>query len=237
MMTSPQIGDTEPNTSYAVVRIVGAVTTPSDEQLLAEHIEGLPDRFELLVRRHSQELYRFLARFTGSGSLAEDLVQEAFLQVHLAASGFDPSRRFKPWLFTIAANKARDLLRSKGRRPEVPLDAYVGSSDEEGGQTFRDFMSDNSADPVSGLEGKEERDQVRAVLARMPEHLREVLVLSYYHQFPYREIADILGVPLGTVKSRLHAAVAHFGRAYKAAAGGRSVGGSGGSGEGQTGRG
>lgn len=192
------------------------MTTPSDEQLLVEHIEGLPDRFELLVRRHSQELYRFLARFTGNATLAEEIVQEAFLQVHLAAVSFDRSRRFKPWLFTIAANKARDLLRSRARKPEVPLDAQVGSGDEDAGQTFRDFMADNAADPVSELEHSEEREQVRDVLARMPEHLREVLVLSYYHQFPYKEIAEVLGVPLGTVKSRLHAAVAHFGRAYKA---------------------
>jgi len=202
------------------------VTTPSDEQLLAEHIEGLPDRFELLVRRHSQELYRFLARFTGNQTLAEDVVQEAFLQVHLAAASFDRSRRFKPWLFTIAANKARDSLRSRGRKPEVPLDAQVGNTDDDAGQTFRDFMADNAADPVAGLESEEERGQVRAVLARMPDHLREVLVLSYYHQFPYREIAEILNVPLGTVKSRLHAAVASFGKAYKAAVGKRSMGGS-----------
>jgi RNA polymerase sigma-70 factor (ECF subfamily) len=184
------------------------VNTPSDEQLLAEHLQGLPDRFELLVRRHSQELYRFLARFTGNAALAEDIVQEAFLQVHLSAGSFDRSRRFKPWLFTIAANKARDSLRSKARRPEVPLDAHVGTGDDRGGQTFLDLMADTASDPSVGLESGEEREQVRSVLAQMPDHLREVLVLSYYHQFPYKEIADILGVPLGTVKSRLHAAVA-----------------------------
>lgn len=203
------------------------MTTPTDEQLLAEHLEGLPDRFELLVRRHSQELYRFLARFTGNGATAEDLVQEAFLQVHLAAASFDRSRRFKPWLFTIAANKARDLLRSRGRRPEVPLDAVVGSGDDESGQTFRDFMADNSADPVAGLESGEERERVRSVLAGLPDHLREALVLSYYHRFSYKEIAEIMGVPLGTVKSRLHAAVIQFGRAYKALIGRRPVGGPG----------
>ncbi len=201
------------------------MTTPSDEQLLAEHLEGLPDRFELLVRRHSQELYRFLARFTGSGTIAEDVVQESFLQVHLAAASFDLSRRFKPWLFTIAANKARDLLRSKGRRPEVPLDASIGGGEDDSGQTFRDMMADNAVDPIVGLESGEERERVRSVLARMPDHLREVLVLSYYHQFAYKEIAEILGVPLGTVKSRLHSAVAHFGRAYKAAMNRRPAGG------------
>jgi len=193
------------------------VNAPTDEQLLAEHIRGQTDRFELLVRRHSPELFRFLVRFTGSAAWAEDIVQEAFLQVHLSAASFDRSRRFKPWLFTIAANKARDLLRSRGRRPEVPLDAHVSSGEEEG-QRFVDFMADVSSLPSGGLEEGEEREFVRSVLAKMPGHLKEVLVLSYYHRFPYKEIAVILGVPLGTVKSRLHAAVGYFGQAYRAAA-------------------
>jgi RNA polymerase sigma-70 factor (ECF subfamily) len=192
------------------------VTTPTDEQLLADYVAGQIDGFELLVRRHNQELYRFLVRFTGSSSMAEDIVQETFLQVHLSAASFDRSRRFKPWLFTIAANKARDLLRSRRRRPEVPLDAQVGSGEEES-QRFLDFMSDASAAPTGQLEQEEEREFVRTVMNRLPEHLREVLVLSYFHRFPYKEIADILNVPLGTVKSRLHAAVGQLGQAYRAA--------------------
>src|SRR5207247_385512 len=106
-------------------------------------------------------------------------------------------------------------LRSRARRPEVPLDASVGSDDE--GQRFLDFLSDSESSPSASMEVEEEREFVRAVLSKMPEHLREVLILSYYHRFPYKEIADILGVPLGTVKSRLHAAVGHFGQSYRAA--------------------
>lgn len=192
------------------------MNTPTDEQLLAEYVAGQPDGFELLVRRHSQELFRFLVRFTGNAAAAEDIVQEAFLQVHLSAASFDRSRRFKPWLFTIAANKARDLLRSRSRRPEVPLDANVGSADEEG-QRFLDFLADTSNIPSAVMERDEEQEFIRSVLAGIPDHLREVLILSYYHRFPYKEIAEILGIPLGTVKSRLHAAVGTFGQAYRAA--------------------
>jgi len=190
--------------------------TPTDEQLLADYLAGQPDAFELLVRRHSQELFRFLVRFTGSAATAEDIVQDTFLQVHLSAASFDRSRRLKPWLFTIAANKARDLLRSRARRPEVPLDARVGV-DEDESQRFLDFLADVEHSPSASLEQEEEREFVRSVLGKMPDHLREVLILSYYHRFPYKEIAEILGVPLGTVKSRLHAAVGHFGQAYRAA--------------------
>ncbi|HOB76225.1 MAG TPA: RNA polymerase sigma factor [Phycisphaerae bacterium] len=192
------------------------MNTPTDEQLLADYVAGQIDGFELLVRRHHQELFRFLVRFTGSSSMAEDIVQETFLQVHLSAVSFDRTRRFKPWLFTIAANKARDLMRSRRRRPEVPLDAQV-NSDEEESQRFLDFLADSAAAPAGSMEEEEERAFVRAVMERLPEHLREVLVLSYYHRFPYKEIADILGVPLGTVKSRLHAAVGQFGQAYRSA--------------------
>ncbi len=189
---------------------------PTDEQLLAGYLSGEPEAFELLVRRHSEELFRFLVRFTGGAATAEDLVQETFLQVHLAASSFDRSRRFRPWLFTIAANKARDLLRSRGRRPEVPLDAHVSGNESEG-QRFLDFLADASHAPSTAMEEHEEREFVRSVLAGMPPNLKEVLVLSYFHRFPYKEIADILDVPLGTVKSRLHAAVGQFAQAYKAA--------------------
>lgn len=193
------------------------MNTPTDEELLAEYVGGQSEGFELLVRRHSQELFRFLVRFTGNAAAAEDIVQEAFLQVHLSAASFDRARRFKPWLFTIAANKARDMMRSRSRRPEMPLDAQVASGDEEG-QRFLDFLADASHVPSGAMEQSEEQDLVRVILARMPDHLKEVLMLSYYHRFPYKEIADILNVPLGTVKSRLHAAVAAFGQAYKSAA-------------------
>lgn len=192
-----------------------AVKTPTDEQLLADFLAGKSENFELLVRRHSGELYRFLARFAGSASAAEDLVQETFLQVYLSGESFDRTRRFKPWLFTIAANKARDMLRSKGRRPEVPIDAQIGGEGDDG-QRFLDFMADDSELPETGLERSEEQELIRSLLQELPEHLREVLVLGYYHKFAYKDIADILGVPLGTVKSRLHAAVGRLGQAYKA---------------------
>jgi RNA polymerase sigma-70 factor (ECF subfamily) len=190
------------------------VNRPTDEQLLAAHLAGQSESFELLVRRHSPELYRFLVRLTGSAASAEDLVQETFLQVYLSSDSFDRSRRFKPWVFTIAANKGRDLLRKWGRRPEVPLDAYVGTENDEG-QTFRDFLADEAELPDAAMERGEEEELIRELMMQLPEHLREALVLGYYHRFAYKEIAEILDVPLGTVKSRLHAAVGRLGEAYR----------------------
>jgi RNA polymerase sigma-70 factor (ECF subfamily) len=145
----------------------------------------------------------------GDRGAAEDVFQESFLQVHLSADQFDPERRFKPWLFTIAANKARDHLRSQARRATSPLQATIDAGDEESGE-YIDLMASQIPAPSGRMEEQELRGQVRAAVDSMPDNLREVLLLSYFHQFPYRQISEILHVPLGTVKSRLHAAVACF---------------------------
>ncbi|MCH8912809.1 MAG: sigma-70 family RNA polymerase sigma factor [Planctomycetes bacterium] len=186
------------------------MNTLTDEQLLQEHRRGQTERFELLVRRYSQELFRFAYRLLGSPAAAEDIVQETFLQVHLSMERFDVSRRFRPWVFTIAANKARDYLRSQKRRPEVPLDAVAdGSSD--GGASFSDLLSGRSVGPAVALEREERSSRVRQLVDQLPPHLKEVLVLGYYHGFAYKEMANVLDVPIGTIKSRLHSAVAKMG--------------------------
>ncbi len=186
------------------------MNTPTDEQLLKEHRRGRSERFELLVRRYSQELFRFAYRLLGSPAAAEDIVQETFLQVHLSMERFDVSRRFRPWVFTIAANKARDYLRSQKRRPEVPLDAVAdGSSD--GGPSFSEFLSGRSVGPAVALEREERSSRVRQLVEQLPPHLKEVLVLGYYHGFAYKEMANVLDVPIGTIKSRLHSAVTKMG--------------------------
>lgn len=194
------------------------MTAPTDEQLLAEHIDGKVSSFELLVRRHTQELFQFVLRFTGDSVTAEDVVQETFFQVHNSAARFDLTRRFKPWLFTIGANKARDYLRRVSRRREVPFDAFVSGTDDSG-QRFVDLLAGEDVVPDEDLELDEKRRVVKALMESMPAKLAEVLILAYYHRFPYREIAEIVEIPLGTVKSRLHAAVVHFGQLYRQAVG------------------
>ncbi len=189
---------------------------PTDERLLQEYLRGKPGSFELLVRRHSQELHQFVMRFTGDSVAAEDVVQESFLQVHTSADQFDPHRRFKPWLFTIAANKARDYLRRRTRRREVPADAHL-DEDGDAGTRFVQLLSKDDESPDVELASEENRRLVRDVLEGMPEKLREVLILAYYHRFPYKDIGEVVGIPLGTVKSRLHAAVVHFGERYREA--------------------
>ena len=181
----------------------------TDEQLLADYRHGDRNAFAQLMQRYQRELYHFLVRFLGDRAAAEDVFQETFLQVHQSAEQFDLSRRFRPWLFTIAANKARDLIRSQARRPTNPLSASISPGDDESGE-FIDLMQSSAAMPGEPLEREELQELVKKTVMNMPEHLREILLLSYFHQFPYKQIGDILDIPLGTVKSRLHAAVAHF---------------------------
>lgn len=187
----------------------------TDEALLESYRNGDKIGFAHLVERYQRELFHFLVRFLGDRAAAEDVFQETFLQVHQSAEQFDLQRRFRPWLFTIAANKARDLMRSLARRPANPLQASISPGDEESGQ-FIDLMEAAVSLPSAPMEKRELQAIVHGTVMGMPEHLREILLLSYFHQFPYKQISDILNIPLGTVKSRLHAAVAFFADRWRA---------------------
>jgi RNA polymerase sigma-70 factor (ECF subfamily) len=195
-----------------------APASVSDEELLRRYVGGDAGAFAQLVNRFTPELFRFLLRFLGQRAVVEDILQETFIQVHLSAATFDPDRRVKPWLFTIAANKARDQLRSRSRRREISTTAVTGD-DEASGGNLTDVLPRDEHAPDEALEHREQALEVRRVVRDMPPHLREVLVLAYFHRFAYRDLAEILGVPIGTVKSRLHAAVSHFGTAYRRAGG------------------
>ncbi|MCC6907490.1 MAG: sigma-70 family RNA polymerase sigma factor [Phycisphaerales bacterium] len=188
----------------------------SDEQLVQAYRMGEREAMEALVRRYQPELLGFLSRQLGNRAAAEDVFQETFLQVHQSADDFDVSRRFRPWLFTIAANKGRDWYRKNSRRlAMVDLSAPVrpGGTSENAtgtGANIIDFLAD-SGEPIDAhLDETELRELVRKTIDSMPEHLREILLLAYFQRLSYNDIAESLEIPLGTVKSRLHAAVAKF---------------------------
>ncbi|MCS7033749.1 MAG: sigma-70 family RNA polymerase sigma factor, partial [Phycisphaerae bacterium] len=186
----------------------------SDEQLLAAHRAGDRMAFAMLVKRYERELYLFLVRFLGNRATAEDVFQETFLQIYQSAEQFDATKRFRPWLFTIAANKARDLMRASARRPTSPLQAAISPGDEDSGE-YLDLMHVSAELPDEPMQRAELGSQVQRTVAAMPEHLREILLLAYFHGFAYRQISEILNIPLGTVKSRLHAAVAYFAEKWR----------------------
>ncbi len=182
----------------------------SDEDLFGAYLEGDREAFATIVQRYSDELVQFLTKLTGSRAAAEDVFQDAFLQVHQSAASFDLSRRFKPWLYTIAVNKGRDYHRRNARRKALSLSATIDSSGE--GQSFADLLDSGVDQPWEGMMDTESRARVKRVVDDMPDNFREILLLSYYQKMSYTQIADTLEIPLGTVKSRLHSAVAAFGR-------------------------
>ena len=184
----------------------------TDEQLMRQFQSGDQQALERLIRRYEKELYNFLLKFLGKSSLAEDVFQEAFLQVYISANKFQTHRRFRPWLFTIAANKARDTIRSQNRHPTVQLNSR--NDDIDYNDLWDNLLRDNNtADNI--LQQRQEKQIVRNIIENLPCNLREILLMAYFQRLSYKEMAEGLGIPLGTVKSRLHSAVAAFSRAYK----------------------
>ena len=173
---------------------------------------GDRDAFTEVVRRYEKRLFNYLQKFLGKPSWAQDVFQETFLQIHISADSFNPDRKFKPWLYTIASNKARDYLRSQARKPAM----QITDLDED---TSSSLLWDNlfTDETTAGdiLELKEQKELVRDTIGQMPEHLRKILILAYFEQLSYKEMAEVLDIPLGTVKSRLHAAVGHFAQRYR----------------------
>ncbi len=188
----------------------------TDEQLLASHLKGDRQAFAELVERYKRDLYNFLYRFLGNASAADDVFQEAFIQVFQSASRFEQGRTFRPWLFTIAANKARDYLRSKARKQTVSLQATIDPSSPDGAP-YLDLMGSTETGPTEHLEQEELQHRIQNAIQLLPENLREVIVMAYFSQMPYKQIAETLNVPLGTVKSRLHTAVDAFANIWKSA--------------------
>lgn len=186
-----------------------------DEALLASHMAGDESAMAQLIERHKIDLHRFLQRFLGSATAADDVFQETFLQVHLSAGTFEQSRAFKPWLYTIAANKARDFHRKRRRRTMTSLSTPVGGDQSDG--TLIDMLQGSPDTTSAASESIEESLRVKDVVDSLPDHHREIVLLSYFQRMSYSQIAETLQVPLGTVKSRLHAAVATFADRYRRA--------------------
>lgn len=193
----------------------GAVLT--DEQLLADHLAGNPSSFGELVRRYRGELSGFLFHVLGNRATAEDVLQETFLRVHRSARQFDPARKFRAWVFTIASNAATDVLRRQASQAAGSLDAAMHcSASTDGPSRLAALAADEAHRPDRLAVRQEQRRLVHRALARMPDHLRRIIVLAYFQQLSYQDISRSLAIPLGTVKSRLHAATAHFARRWTA---------------------
>lgn len=173
----------------------------SDEELMQAVARGEEVALRSLLARHAGPLHAYLARLCGDAAEAEDLAQESWVRIVRSAGAFDASRRFRAWAFGIATNVARDRYRRVRARggPHVGLPAGLAAA---GAPEARSIA----------------RVDLRGRLAELPERLRQTLLLRYYDGMSEPEIAEALGIARGTVKSRLHAAVAVLRRSLGGAA-------------------
>lgn len=186
----------------------------SDAELLSRTADGDEGAFREIVNRYKNGLYAFLCNFLNRYDLVEDVFQETFLQLYTSQASFDPSRPLRPWLFTIAANKAKDALRKMRRTAAVPIGSMT--SPEE--MSFNDALNVLTAEeerPYEVLQRDETAESVRRIIEDMPENLREILIMAYFNKFSYKQMAQVLSIPIGTVKSRLHTAVGRFAKEWK----------------------
>ena len=195
----------------------------SDADLLARYAAGDEEAFHKIVSRYKNSLYAFLRRFLTREDLVEDVFQETFLQLFTSRDSFDVTRPLRPWLFTIAANKAKDALRKQQRTAAIPIGTISEPSDEMSFDDVLNTLSSDSRVAYDDIEKNETATMVRELIGEMPENLREILILAYFNKFSYKQMAQILGIPIGTVKSRLHTAVARFARDWKILTGSRKI--------------
>jgi len=159
-----------------------------DELLVMDAQSGRVQAMEILVSRWQKRLWRYSCRITGDGEAAWDVTQEAWLAIVRGITRLNDPARFRPWAFRIATNKARDWIRKNA------------------------CTRQRAADPAGAARqpDSEITDDLHTILRRLPEKSRTVLTLYYLEEFALADVARILRIPRGTVKSRLHAARAEF---------------------------
>lgn len=170
----------------------------SDEDLMSLLQEGEGDAFEMLEKRHSRRIYNFLFKYTRDRQLTEDLVQETFLRVYKSRYSYRRIAKFTTWLYTIAGNLARTEYRKRTRVTLLSLHSNGALSEYEVEIPDESHVPDVQADLTI------EHERVQRAIDHLPDIFREVVVLRGVQDLTYDEIQEITGIPLGTIKSRIH---------------------------------
>ncbi len=180
----------------------------TDEELLLRYREeGDGEAINELVRRYLPELYSYLRRRLGDSQLAEDTFQTTFAQVCFKVHLFDAEKKFKPWLYAIAQNQAIDCQRRNKRHRMVSLDQPSRQMNEGDAASLAELSASDEDGPSDVMNAAERKRHVRRAVASLPEAQRNVIELIYYQNLKYHETAEILDIPIGTVKSRCNAAM------------------------------
>ena len=183
----------------------------TDKSLIEAHCKGDPKAFGELVRRYGDGLLGYLTRMSRNRHEAEDLFQETFKRVHEKAHTFRGSQ-FKNWLFTIATNAAIDgMRRHKGKRM-VSLNQKLDCTDQDSEELSGVALADESREPSQEAAKAEQVQQVRDAVMSLPSRQQATLVLAYYQQLSYPEVAKVLGCSIGTVKTQMFRALKTLGQ-------------------------
>ena len=178
----------------------------TDKSLIDAHIKGDTTAFGEIVRRYGDGLLGYLTRMTGSIELAEDLFQETFKRVHEKTDAFR-GNRIKSWLFAIATNVAIDGFRRDSRLQVTSLNQKLDCTDGQERELSAVAVADNSYEPSQKAIMAERKEQVRQALELLPAKQRATLVLAYYQQLNYPDVAKVLGCSIGTVKTQMYRAL------------------------------
>ncbi len=181
----------------------------SDERLLAAFLQGDAEAFETIVTRYRSPLYNFLLRSVRDPQAASDLLQEVFLRVIQRADKFHGGAKFSTWIFTIARNLSIDHARRMQHRRHRSLDAPLGPNDapEAGGVALGDRVSSADVGGERAVDSAEIQRRVAVAVEALPSEQREVFLMRQLQGLPFQDIADVVGVPVNTVKSRMRYAL------------------------------
>ena len=172
-----------------------AVMKNNERQIIEKYLSGEEAAFSELVKKYLKPIYNFIFRFVYDRDIAEDLTQETFVKVWKNLKKYDPDKKFKTWIFTIAKNTTFDYFKKK---KEIPFSSFA---DEEG-ESWLENIEDENFLPDEILERKNIAEELDKILQKLPPHYRAILILYYKEEFSLHEIAEILGEPYNTVKSR-----------------------------------
>jgi RNA polymerase sigma-70 factor (ECF subfamily) len=185
----------------------------SDEEILLRYrTERDGGVFAELVHRYDRELFGYLRHYLGNAEMAEDVFQQTFLQVHMKCGQFEPGRKVRPWLYTIATHQAIDYRRHNRRHRMSSLSSAACPSDVEEARALAELLGGAETGPADKAESAEQYLALRQAVDALAETSRQVVALVYFQGLKYCEVAQILSIPVGTVKSRLHAAMLKLAR-------------------------
>jgi RNA polymerase sigma-70 factor (ECF subfamily) len=187
----------------------------TDEELLLRYRdEGDVDAFETLVHRYEKSLFNYLVRLLHNTAEAEEIFQTTFLRVHEKCQLFHKGRLVRPWIYRIATNSAIDRLRKEASHQTVSLDQ--DQTEKQAHPTkLLDLVPAVIPQPLAQLEAQEDAEWMRSAVDSLPKSLRVTVLLACFQGLKFREVAEILNVPLGTVKSRLHRALVMLNTAWR----------------------